>query len=95
MLALRSEIAPIDRSKAEELIFMYHLASPPRPINTLIEEFMTRHFNEKAALLAYLYKQAIAEGVGIAEWDHRWAEFHYADNTHRFVQALTRWLDNN
>ena len=83
------------RSKADRIITTFHTLYPEQPVEQLIQEFMQQEFARKEILLRYIYEHAIAEQVRIEDWDHQWAQNHYCDDSHRFVQALARWLDNN
>jgi len=69
--------------------------SSEEDLQVQIREFMTEEFERKEELYQCIREQAEAEGIAIEASDRGWAQNHALENTHRFVQGLARWLDNN
>ncbi len=94
--AIPSNIEISIRNEAQGIIDQYRTYLRDQShLHARINILITKDFNCKDELYFRLYQQAIAEGVVIESWDQEWAKHHYLDNTERFIQALTGWLDNN
>ena len=91
---LPSRIPPTLRQQASQFIETFYQARDQETLKKEIRVFMEKEFERKEQLLKYLREQAIAEGFVIENLDREWAQYHYLENTYRFIQALARWLDN-
>jgi hypothetical protein len=93
--ALPSPILPTIRREAAQIIAAFHQGLEEEALQEKMLLLMEKEFERKEQLFDCIRQQAEAEGVVIEGWDRRWAQYHYIENTHRFVQALTRWMDIN
>ncbi len=90
---LPSLIPPLIRREAGQLIDAFHQDLEEEALQEKILSLMEKEFERKEQLFDCIHEQAEAEGIVIEDWDRKWAQYHYIENTHRFVQALARWLD--
>jgi hypothetical protein len=93
--ALPSPILPTIRRETAQIIAAFHQGLEEEALQEKMLLLMEKEFERKEQLFDCIRQQAEVEGVVIENWDRRWAQYHYIENTHRFVQALTRWLDIN
>lgn len=85
-----TQITPFIRRQSEQLIDAHR-----RPVSNFeligqINNLMGQDFPRKDELYDYIRQQAQAEGFHI----HDWARQHFLEDSRHFVQALSRWLDN-
>lgn len=92
--ALPSTLSPFIRQEASQIIETFYQNSSQIETQEKILALMEKEFARKEQLWQYVREQAEAEGVAIADWDHQWAQYHYLENTRRYIHALARWLDN-